>query len=234
MKKNFKLYAICWAILLALFNVIVFVSPAEAMGLSKFGGAFWAGYLFITLAFIGQLVCAFFAFKADSAKKFFYRIPLITISYTALLLVTAAGAVCMAIPGLPNWVGIVVCFAIVAFSAVSVIGAKAAEEAVVDMDEKIKGRTLFIKSLTVDAQGLASRAKSDVVKAEAKKIYEAVRYSDPMSSEGLTDLEAQITLQFAAFSDAVAADDGASAKAVADELLTLIGDRNNRCKLLKS
>ena len=71
MKKNFKLYAICWAILLALFNVIVFVSPAEAMGLSKFGGAFWAGYLFITLALSDSLSVPSLLSKRTAPKSFF-------------------------------------------------------------------------------------------------------------------------------------------------------------------
>lgn len=39
MNKNFKFYLSIWAILFAIFNVAVFVSPSEAMGLSKFGGA---------------------------------------------------------------------------------------------------------------------------------------------------------------------------------------------------
>ncbi len=233
MKRNFALYAICWAALLVLFNVIVFVTPAEAMGMSKFGGAFWSGYGGITLAFIGQLVCAYFAFRADSAKKFFYRVSLITISYAALILTVIAGVVCMVVPGLPNWAGIVICLVILVFSAVVVVGAKAAGDTVSSVDEQVKAKTAFIKSLTVEAEGLASRAKSGPVREEAQRVYEGVRYSDPMSNGELAGIEGQITLKFAAFSDAVAADDGEKVKSIAGELLALLSDRNNRCKLLK-
>ena len=65
------------------------------------------GYIFITLAFIGQLVCSYFALKAESLQKMFYNIPLITISYTGLIVMLIVGALAMAIPNLPNWVGIV-------------------------------------------------------------------------------------------------------------------------------
>ena len=58
-------------------------------GASKFVGAFWTGYIFITLAFIGQLVCSYFALKAESLQKMFYNIPLITISYTGLIVMLA-------------------------------------------------------------------------------------------------------------------------------------------------
>ena len=59
MKKSFGIYSIIWAIYLALFNVVVFVTPNEIGGVSKFGGSFWVGYIFITVAFAVQLICAF-------------------------------------------------------------------------------------------------------------------------------------------------------------------------------
>ena len=54
MKKSLKFYAIVWALCLAVFNVITFVTPNEIGGVSKFCGSFWGGYIFITVAFIGQ------------------------------------------------------------------------------------------------------------------------------------------------------------------------------------
>lgn len=71
MKKTFRNYIVVWLILLVIFNVVVFVAPNEVAGLSKFGGAFWTGYIFITLAFIGQLVCAYFAFREVTQKNYF-------------------------------------------------------------------------------------------------------------------------------------------------------------------
>lgn len=233
MNKNFKFYAICWTILLVLFNVICFVTPSEMAGMTKFGGAFWSGYIFITFAFIGQLVCAYIAFKAKNLKKLFYNIPLITISYTGLGLTVIVGAACMAIPNLSNWVGIIVCMAVMAFAAISVVKASMTAELVSNVDEKVKAQTLFIKSLTVDADNLMARSKSEEVRAECKKVYEAVRYSDPMSHEALASIESQITVKFSEFSEAVVADDVDVVKAVGNELVILVGDRNKKCKLVK-
>ena len=74
MNKKFKYYALIWVILLAVFNVICFVTPNEAYGMNKFGGAFWSGYIFITIAFIGQLICAFIALKTEDKTKLFLNI----------------------------------------------------------------------------------------------------------------------------------------------------------------
>lgn len=232
MKKAFQKYAIIWAIFFVFFNVICFVTPGKAAGMNKFGGAFWAGYVFISLAFIGQLACAWFAFKADSLQKLFYNLPLIRISYTGLVAMLVVGAVVMAVPNLPNWVGIIICLLILAFHAVAVIQASAASDVIESVDKKIKTQTFFIKSLTVDAESLMARAKDDTAKAACKKVYEAVRYSDPMSSDALAGAESQITLKFAAFSDAVQSG-STDITTLADELTILLNDRNKKCKLLK-
>ena len=196
MNKKFKYYAIIWAILLAVFNVICFVTPGEAAGMSKFGGAFWVGYIFITIAFIGQLVCAYMAFKAENPKKLFYNLPLVTVSYTGLILTIVFGALCMAIPNLPNWVGIIVCLLVLAFNAIAVIKAKAASDVVENIDNKVKAQTLFIKSLTVDADSLLAHATTPAAKDACKQVFEAVRYSDPMSNDALAGVESQNTLKF--------------------------------------
>lgn len=233
MNKNFKLYIICWAILLALFNVICFVTPNEAAGLNKFGGAFWIGYIFITAAFIGQLVCAYIAFKAENLKKLFYNLPLITLSYTGLILTLIFGGLAMAIPNLPVLVGAVTCLLILGFNAIAIIKAKAAAELVESVDKKISRQTGFIKSLTAEAENFVSHAKSDEVRAECKKVYEAARYSDPMSNIRLADIEEKITAEMQQLSEAVANDDSEIAAAVANELIALIENRNSKCKDFK-
>lgn len=233
MKKSFEIYSLIWAICLAVFNVITFVTPNEIGGVSKFSGSFWVGYIFITIAFVGQLACAFVAFKAENLKKFFYNIPLLSISYGGLVAMLIVGSVFMAIPVLPEWIAIIVCVIILAFNAIAIIKATAAADIVSGIDEKIKVQTFFIKSLSVDAQGLVTSAKLDELRAEAKKVYEAIRYSDPMANAALYDLDTQIERQFNAFSDAIKAEDAELAKETAYAIVEMVERRNQKCKLLK-
>lgn len=233
MRKAFKLYFIIWVILLVIFNVICFVTPNKIAGLSKIDSTFWIAYAFITAAFIGQLICAYFAFKADNVKKLFYNLPLITVSYTGLIVMLIAGALAMMIPGIPSWTGAIVCLIILTFTAIAVVKAKGAAMAVEKIDEKVKTKTAFIINLTVDAESILARAKSDAVKSECKKVYEAIRYSDPMSNDALSVIEAKITVKMDELSSSVGADDAEKVKDIANELLILVGDRNKKCKALK-
>ena len=232
MKKGFKLYAVVWCVLLALFNVIAFVSVGWK-DQEKYTDSFWIGYVFITVMFVGQLACAFFAFKADSAQKMFYRVSLLRTSYAGLIASFVVGGLCMLISSLYYWVGVIVCAIILAANILSVVKASAAISEVERIDKKIKVQTFFIKSLTVDAETLMASAKSDEAKEECRKVYEAVRYSDPMSDDALAAVEGQITFRFSALSEAVEADDIDAVKAVAKEVIVLIGNRNSKCKLLK-
>ena len=232
MKKRFIYYAILWVILLALFNVIAFVTPGWE-GYEKFTGGFWAGYVLITLMLIGQLICGWIALKEDNSQKVFYKISLVRINYAGLIVSFIVGGLCMLISPLPYWGGIIICAIVLVATILPLVKAAAAVEEVEQIDKKIKVKTFFIKSLTVDADTLMARATSEEVKAECRKVYEAIRYSDPMSDDALASAESQITLAFAKLTEAVEADNMDAVTETAREVIILIGDRNRKCKLLK-
>ncbi len=232
MTKNFKNYLIYWAILLVLFNVLAFVGSMWRP--APMGAAFWIGYVCIMIAFLGQLFMAYKALSETNRTKLFYKLSLVSTSFTGLILSFIFGGLCMVI-GITAfyWIAVIVCALVLAFSAIAVLKASVAADAVAAVDQKIKVQTFFIKSLTVDAQTLMDRAPTPELKDHCRKIYEAIRYSDPMSSDALATAESQITVQFTHFSDAVTGGNGQIAGALAQELLILIADRNRKCKLLK-
>lgn len=234
MKKNFKFYALMWAVLLAVWCAVVFlVRPILPGYVINYDARFWIAFVFIVLAFIGNLVCAHLAFKAENSKKMFLNLPLITVSWSALITMLVVGSVLMLIPNCPAWITAVVCIIILAFNAIAVIKAGWAADAVSKVDERVAAQTSFIKSLIVDTESILSRAKSDAVKAECKKVHEAVRYSDPMSNDALSVIEAKITVKVDEFSSAVGADDAEKAKEIAGEIIVLVADRNKKCKAVK-
>ena len=232
MKKNFNPYIVAWAIFFALFNVITFVIPSFPK-VDKYTSSFWIGYIFIVLAFLGQAVCSYVAFKADSAKKLFYNVSLIKIGYSGLIASFIVGGLCMIISPLPYWIGIVLCAIILAFNLISVLKASVAIAEVQRIDEKVNTQTFFIKSLTVDANTLVASAPTDEIKAKCTKVYEAIRYSDPMSNDALASVENEISLAFTKLSEAVKANDTDAITTTAKEIIVLIDNRNNKCKLLK-
>lgn len=232
MKKNFKLYVIVWAVLVALFNVIAFFfGGLNAEKLQSVN--FWIGYGLITVTLIGQLICSHKAFLSDSAQKMFYRISLLRVSYVGLVVSFIVGTLCMLIPALPYWISVIICVIVLAFNVFSVAKATAATAEIERIDEKIQTQTFFIRSLTVDAATLMEQVNSPDVRAECNKVYEAIRYSDPMSHDALDSVEMQITLKFEEFSAAVQSNQVESVTSLANEVIVLVENRNQKCKLLK-
>lgn len=136
MKKGFKYYAVIWLICLAVFNIVIFVTPSEIAGISKYGSSFWVGFVFIILAFAGQLICSYIFFKNDGNDKYFLNLPLISLSYIGLIISVIVGSIFMALPILPNWIGVIADIIIFAIYAISIIQAMAAADAVGSVDKK--------------------------------------------------------------------------------------------------
>ena len=231
MKKTLRFYSAIWGACLVAFNLICFIVPRFFSSFDKFGGAFWAAYVAITIAFIGQLVCGFFAFKEQNLQKMFYNLPLFSICEKGLIVMLILGSVCMIIPDFPNWLGGIVCLIVFVLTLITVFKADMAVEAVNDVDVKVKQKTQFIKLLTVQAENIMARADTDEKKAACKKVYEAARYSDPMSADGLNEVEGRISAKMTVFADCI--DTGRNITETADELVNLIGDRNRMCKAFK-
>lgn len=233
MKKNFKLYAVVWAILLIVFNVLVFATPSEYNGESKFTSTFYIGYALVMVGFVGQLVCTFLGLREDNLQKLFYNIPLLKISMISLVVTAVTGSVFMAIPAAQPWIASVVSVLALAFSAIAVIKAKATGDIVSDIDNKIKAKTSFIKGITLDAEMLMTSASTPEIKSEIKKVYEAFRFSDPMSNDALDDVEGRIQNQFNLLQEVVITEDAEKTSQIAKDLLSLIDYRNKKCKITK-
>ena len=233
MKKMFKFYLVAWAIMFVLFNIAVIALPKEftILGVTyeKFGGVSWVTLIVLELCFLLHLALTAVALRQKRLSGTFYRLPLIRLSYGCVIVTTIVAVLAM-LAFLPSWIPLALALLILAVYAFAILKAVVAAELVESVDEKTRAKTSFIRNLTVDADSLLSRAKSEPVKAACKKVFEALRYSDPVSAYGLVDVEERIKAEFDALTDAVIADDPKAVSASADELLTLIAERNKKSK----
>lgn len=227
MKKNFKYYIITWLISVAVFNIISFIAPIIRVGL------FWVGYAMITVMLIIQLACSLMFFKQNNKEKIFLNIPIITISYAALIVSVIVGLVFMAITGVSFWLAIIIASLVTGFYLIAIISVKTATGSIENTNEKVNLQTLFVKSLNVEAQTLAQKAYNDDIRLITDRVCEAVRYSDPVSNESLADCESKITLKFKEFEKSVVEHNTELAEKISNELISLINERNQKCKLMK-
>lgn len=200
---------------------------------ARYTASFFTVIAIMALGYIFTIISTIIGFKKQqTAEDTFYGVPFVYSGMTTYILVTAFSSISLFL-GFNPILQIVIAIIIFAIAVGKLLKKSVARELVVERGEQIKQQTAFIKMLTVDAQSLMSRASSDEMKVETKKVYEAIRYSDPMSNDALASIENQIQNEFNAFADAVKNNDIDLAKSTANELVVLINDRNNKGKALK-
>ena len=228
MKKHGLWGGIVLISLLAAFNAVAFAVP------HTFGPAYWLGYAFTTLAILSQAVFALLAFQsASGAEKVFYGLPVFRTGILYLIVQTVFGLLCLFVPAMPAWAAGAVSVLILAVCVILAASAMKSRELAEKAGEGVRGRTEFMKALENDTAALFSSAKNEEIKAEAKKIYEAVRYSDPLSASALAGAEEKLSSAFSTLSRLAAADDALAFHTAATEFLLLLEERNAQCKRLK-
>lgn len=232
MKKNFKFYSLGWILLLGLFNLIAFITPALP-DTEKYTASFWIGYSFITAAFIGQFVCTWFVLKENCAKKTFYNISLLTTSYAGMISTFVVGLICMVIPPIPYWLAAILCSVILVINIYVFAKAKIAVDYISHIDKKIEKATSFTYDMREESESVLARAKDDESKAICKKVRDAFKFSDPMTKAALNDIEAEIKNHFDNFKAAIREGKIDEVSSESEELLALISERNSKCKRMK-
>ena len=222
MKKNSLIYYFALGIIFALFNVIAFVIPTDKTA------TFWVAYAFTIVAFATQIPLWKIALvKKDTLKSKFLGIPIIQVGITYLIIQSIAFALFMIIPTLPVWLAVIVCAIILAISLLCVITDQAGANEINRIEEEFKVKRAFIQFLQIDIEMIAESETDITTRAALIKLAEKVRFSDPMSSELLEELETRISLKVEEMKTAV------DKRALIKEVTILLTERNKKCKVLK-
>lgn len=232
MKKNFVTYVIIWIISLVVFNLITFLLP-NVQNVDNRTAGFWIGYALITLALTGQVACSWYVLKEKNATKLFYKLSLYQLSYSTLAISLIVGILLMILVPKQAWIAAIICLIILAIDVTAMMKAKLAVDTAVKVDEKIEQKTTFIKTKIAEAQTLMSTVDTEEKKRLCKRVYEALRYSDPVSDSQLERIEREINECLQSLKSAIGDGDLDLATVQAQRIEALIAERNDKCKLLK-
>jgi len=227
--KNKGLFFASVFIILAVYNVIVFVIPFHK------GGGFWTGYGFSMLAILLTAAVGLYAFDREGLKSKVYGVPLISVVWRYFIIQLIIGVIEIVLDFIPVpfQYGLVLNTILLGACLIGLISVEAAKDEIERIDEKIKEKVFYIKSLQADVEGLVSKASDDALKKLLKALVETIRYSDPMSSPQLAAIENKIETKASNLAEAVDNTDGEAVKALCDELQQLFAERNRKCKILK-
>ncbi|MCR4615187.1 MAG: hypothetical protein K5756_03470 [Clostridiales bacterium] len=200
---------------------------------ARYTSSFYAAIVIILLAYVFAVVSSLVATKnIKNDENTFNSIPIIYGGFAALLII---GIWCNIAIFIRLSVAVQAIVSIIIFAAATAILflRNAARDSIEATGSMVKAQTFFIKMLTADTQSLISEAKSDVARNSVNKLYETVRFSDPMSNDALANVDAHISVKFEDYANAVRSDDIDLITSLENELKILFAERNNKCKALK-
>jgi len=214
-------------VVLAVFNVIAFAAPFTR------GVNFWFGYGCNTFAILFSAGVALYAIGREGLKSRFYGVPQAYLAWVYLIVQLIFGFICMVVPAMPFWIELVISVVLLAATLIGLVGTDMGKEAVTQIDRKVAEKVFYIRSLQDDVEAILGRTAEPSLKKPLKDLADAIRYSDPMSSEKLAIIENNLEVKVQQISQAAQAADTAAALSLVEEAQLLLIERNKKCKMLK-
>lgn len=228
MSKNKMREYLVVGIVLILFMIIAFVIPFSKTA------TFWIGLIFGVIAIASQMYFLTSGFSGNSPKSKFYGFPIFRIGIIYLgaqLIVSIIEFVCAGV--LPAWIAIVLNVLLLAFACLGCITTEVVREEVVRQEVKVKMETGNMTQLRTLSTDIADRCLDTNLKADLKKLAEEFKYSDPVSSEATSKIEAEMWQMMNEMSKVVENRDIERTADICKKLSLKLADRNRVCKTNK-
>ena len=225
MKKDFVRSALCLGVLLMLYILLAFLIPFVKTAV------FWFSFAFTLIAFGVTAYAIYTAFlKKPDARSRFYGFPIARIGVIYGGGQLAVGLLFMALgKWIPAWLSVGVYAALLGAAIIGLVSADAVVETIHAQDRKLKKDVAFMRVLQSKANQMAAQSSLP----EVQQFCENVRYSDPVSSEALAEIEGALSAAADDLQAAIVEGNNGRICQLAQKADHLLCERNRLCKLNK-
>lgn len=230
MKKDIIRWGVGLGVVLVLYILIAFLIPFIHTA------TFWMSFLFTLIAF-GVVGASFYiAFiKNPDAKSKFYGFPIAKIGAIYGLIQLIAGLAFIALAAwVPVWAAVLVYAIALGVAVIGLISAEAVVEEIRVQDVKLKKDVVLMRGLQSKVNQMASQCDNPDAAAVMKQFAEEMRYSDPVSSDALAEIEADLSAAVDELQSAIVDGDSNATKQLCRKATGLLAERNRLCKLNKA
>lgn len=217
-------------VLLVLYILIAFLIPFVHTA------TFWVSFLFTLVAFGVVGASCYIAFiKNPDAKSRFYGFPIARIGVIYGMVQLIAGLLFMALAAwVPVWVAILVYAIALGAVVIGLISAEAVVEEIQIQDKKLKKDVTLMRGLQSKVNQMAAQCDNPDAAAAVKQFAEEMRYSDPVSNEALSEIEADLSAAVDELQAAIVDGDSNAVKQLCRKASAVLAERNRLCKLNKA
>jgi hypothetical protein len=226
MKKDTLRAAVITVVVLIAYNFAVFMIPCLKTP------TFWVSWGFTLLAFLISGIAIYNSLlKNPDAKSRFYGFPIAKIAFVYLVIQVAVGGICMALGHItPWWLATVLDAIILALTVIGLVSSEAVVAEIKVQDDKLKKNVTLMRTLQSKVNQIAAQSDDTALKALAEEF----RYSDPVSSDALAEIELDLSAVVDELQAAVIDGDHDAAKQLCRKASAILAERNRLCKLNKN
>ena len=226
MKKDAVRGVVVLGVLLVLYILIAFLIPFVHTA------TFWVSFVFTLIAFGVVAASIYIAFvKNPDAKSRFYGFPIAKIGVIYGAVQLAAGLVLMALAAIvPAWIAVLVYAVALGAAVIGLVSAEAVVSEIHVQDAKLKNNVTLMRSLQSKINQIAAQSEDKGIKALAEEF----RYSDPVSSDALAEIERDLAAVVDELQAAVVDGDGEATDKLCRKAAATLAERNRLCKLNKN
>lgn len=227
MTKNRIRFYISLAAVLVAFCVIALVVPFVR------SACFWLSFAFGVLAIGVQLYTMPRAMRGKLRSKF-YGFPILRISFIYLAAQLVLSLLFMALAKwVPVWVPTVLYLVLLCAALIGFVGADSVRDEVVRQDDRTKRQVSVMRAFQSQVANLSINC-DESCKAELDKLADEFRYSDPVSSDAITDAEDELRCCIDELQRAVAENQSEDISRLCRKTSLVLAERNRLCKLNKA
>lgn len=230
MNKNAIRWWVVLGVVLVVYNVLAFALPFPKTAV------FAVSYLFTMIAILAQIYVIRTAFyRGEGVKSKFYGFPIAKLGVIYLAVQLIAGLVFMAL-GLivPVWLPLALYVVLLGVAAVGFVASDAVRDEVVRQEIKLEKDVSRMREFQAKGRALVTLNQVSEAARPLEKLAEDLRFSDPVSSEALTEIEDQLAECLAQLQEAVSAQKTEQILSVCQEAERILAERNQLCKLSKT
>lgn len=229
MNKKQKSALYVYIILLLLYMVLYFAIPFPKSGAS------YIMFFFSLVSFFVGYVVLYIAFRGTKTlQSKVYGFPVFRIGYLYLMAQLGFSALLYMIgiwAHIPEWIPTVLSVVLLCLSLVGVIVVDNTRDVIEQMEETLEVQTKPMMYFHLDVASLEMQCPDGEMKKDLQHFIENVKYSDPVSSEALTEIENELRAEVEKLRNIFT--QGEDGRDQIKRLEYLLADRNRRCKEYK-
>ncbi|MBQ2062923.1 MAG: hypothetical protein II458_09740 [Oscillospiraceae bacterium] len=226
--KNMIRVCVVLAVVLTAFCVVAFTLPLER------NGVFWFALVMGVIAVAVQVYATYTASaRGEKAKSKFYGWPITQVGTMYMRAQLTLSIVFMLMArAMPLWVAVAICAVLLGIALAGLVTTDAPRDEIERQDEEPKEDESAMRDIQSRARAMAGRMDGEAGKA-LEELSDKLLFSDPVSSDALAEIEAELAACMDTLQQAVADGDRDAVLTLCRKAGLTLDERNRLCRLNK-